>query len=52
MKNKIWKNWNVLTDKIAYPYEIFITIEEYNLPDNKINKEDFLYIKQIQQLAC
>ena len=33
-----WKN---LTTKLAYPYEIFNSIEEYQKPVNNLKKEDF-----------
>ena len=33
--------WNHLTKKLAYPYELFKSIEEYQRPVNNLKKEDF-----------
>ena len=33
--------WKYLTKKLAYPYEFFNSIEDYQKPVNKLKKEDF-----------
>ena len=34
-------NWKFLSEKLAYPYEFFYSIEDYQKPVNKLKKEDF-----------
>ena len=34
-------NGNILTKKLAYPYEYFNSIEDYQKPVNNLKKEDF-----------
>ena len=33
--------WKILTEKLAYPYEFFNSIDDYQKPVDKLNKEDF-----------
>ena len=33
--------WNYLTRKLAYPYESFICIEDYQTPVDNMENEDF-----------
>ena len=41
LKTRFLHNWKFLTKKWAYPYECFISIDEYQKPVDKFKKEDF-----------
>ena len=42
LKTGFPNKWKFLTKKLAYPCEIFNSIEDYHQPVNKLKKEDFL----------
>ena len=47
-KKEFPDKWKYLTKKLAYPYEYFNSIEDYNKPvDNLKNKNFFSNIKKI-----
>ena len=41
LKTGFREKWKNLTKKLAYPYEIFNCIEDYQKPVNNLKKEDF-----------
>ena len=41
MRIEIPDKWNYLGKKLAYPYEYFKSINDYQKPVNNIKKEDF-----------
>ena len=41
LKTAYTDNWKYLTKKLAYPYEFFNSIEDYQKPVEKLQKEDF-----------
>ena len=41
-KKKFPDKWQNLNKKLAYPYEYFNSIDDYQKPVNSLNKEDFL----------
>ena len=42
MKKEFPVNWNRLNKKVAYPYEYFKSLEDYELPICTVTKEDYL----------
>ena len=41
LKTGFTDKWKYLTKKLAYPYEFFSSIEDYQKPVNNLKKEDF-----------
>ena len=41
LKKEFPDKWKYLTKKLAYPYEFFNCIEDYQKPVNNLKKEDF-----------
>ena len=41
LKKEFPDNWQYLNKKIAYPYEFFKSIDDYQKPFNNLNKENF-----------
>ena len=41
LKRRFPDKWNYLTKKLAYPYEYFNSIEDYQKPVDNLKKEDF-----------
>ena len=41
LKTRFPDEWKYLTKKLAYPYEYFNSIEDYQKPVNNLKKEDF-----------
>ena len=41
LKTEIPDKWNYLTRELAYPYEFFNCIDDYQKPVNNLKKEDF-----------
>ena len=39
--NTIQYNWQLLNKKLAYPYEYFKSLEDYDLPITNLTKEDY-----------
>ena len=41
LKTGFPRKWNYLTKKLAYPYEYFISIDDFKKPVNNLKKKDF-----------
>ena len=41
LKKEFPDKWHYLNEKLAYPYEYFNNINDYQKPDNNLKKEDF-----------
>ena len=41
MKTEFPENWKKVTKKLAYPYEYFNSLDDYQKPVDKLRKEDF-----------
>ena len=41
MKKQVPDKWHCLNQKLAYRYEYFNNIEDYQKPDDNLQKEDF-----------
>ena len=42
LKKEIPDKWQYLNKKLAYPYEYFISIDDYQKPVDNLKKEDFI----------
>ena len=41
LKTEFTENWKCLTKKLAYPYEYFNSLEDYQKPVDNLKKEEF-----------